>query len=81
MAIDGLRGTQSLLRFFMRQWWENDNVAVVRRVQLRYNVIPATKNPFRIKGLLLREQDSNLQPCGYGMLPCFRIGPDYLIIL
>ena len=29
----------------------------------------------------LREQDSNLQPCGYGMLQCFRIGPDYLIIL
>jgi len=29
----------------------------------------------------LREQDSNLQPFGYGMLQSFRFGPDYLITL
>ena len=29
----------------------------------------------------LREQDSNLQPCGYGLFQSFRFGPDYLIIL
>jgi hypothetical protein len=29
----------------------------------------------------LREQDSNLQPCGYGILQSFRFGPDYLITL
>jgi len=33
------------------------------------------------RGTMLREQDSNLQPCGYGMLQSFRFGPDYLIIL
>ena len=33
----------------------------------------------RVEGL--REQDSNLQPCGYGMLLSFRWGPDYLITL
>jgi hypothetical protein len=31
--------------------------------------------------LLLREQDSNLQPCGYGRFRDFRSGPDYLITL
>jgi hypothetical protein len=30
---------------------------------------------------LLREQDSNLQPCGYGRFRDFRSGPDYLITL
>ena len=29
----------------------------------------------------LREQDSNLQPCGYGRFRNFRPGPDYLITL
>ena len=29
----------------------------------------------------LREQDSNLQPCGYGRFQDFHPGPDYLITL
>ncbi len=31
-------------------------------------------------GFKLREQDSNLQPCGYGIIRIFRLGPDYIII-
>jgi hypothetical protein len=43
-------------------------------------------NPTILRGLSLRvvrlrEQDSNLQPCGYGRFRNFHSGPDYLITL
>jgi len=40
------------------------------------------ENPLVLpRGFSLREQDSNLQPCGYGRFQDFHPGPDYLITL
>jgi len=45
------------------------------------SVFDNKKPPVLPRGFLLREQDSNLQPCGYGRLSGFHRSPDYLIIL
>ena len=79
----GKRESQPTSRYARRSFAHGPSPRPAKILKLRRS--PTTKKPHSITGVgrveRLREQDSNLQPCGYGILQSFRFGPDYLIIL